>query len=207
MNKTKWSIKQLALLLSIVLIATVTAGGSLAYIFTQTQGLTNTFKPAEVTCQVNEEPFDGVTKTNVTIENTGTTSAYIRATVIVTWKDKDGNIGPETPVLGTDYVIETPMDDEDISNDGWFKIDDYYYHKAPVAAEGEDEDDTKDVTKVLINRCKLKEGVTAPEGYGLSVEIVADAIQAEGVDADGKHPVELAWKVVTVDDNNNLVAK
>jgi len=204
MNKTKWSIKQLALLLSIVLIATVTAGGSLAYIFTQTQGLTNTFKPAEVTCQVNETFQDDV-KSDVTIKNTGTAPAYIRAAIVVTWRDEQGNIGPETPVLGTDYVLKTPMD-EDTSNDGWFKIDDYYYHKAPVAAEGEDEDDTKDVTKVLINRCKLKEGVTAPEGYGLSVEIVADAIQAEGVDADGKHPVELAWKVVTVD-NNNLVAK
>lgn len=192
--KKKLNNKQLSLLISLLLILTVTVGGTLAYIVTQTNAVTNTFTPAKVTCQINET-FANDVKSNVTIENTGTTSAYIRAAIVVTWKDEDGNIGPETPVLGEDYVFEMG------SSDNWLKIEDYYYHKAPVAAEGEDD------TKVLINSCKLKDGVTSPEGYGLSVEIVADAIQAEGVDSNGNHPVELAWKVVTVGASNNLVAK
>lgn len=189
--KKKLNKKQLSLLISLLLLLTVSVGGTLAYIVTQTTPVANTFIPAKVTCQVNETFQDDV-KSNVTIKNTGTAPAYIRAAIVVTWRDEQGNIGPKTPALNTDYVLT-------ISNDGWFKVGDYYYFEEAVAVNG--------ATDVLITNCQLAEGVTPPEGYGLSVEIVADAIQAEGVDDDGKHPVELAWKVVTVYANNNLVAK
>ena len=40
-----------------------------------------------------------------------------------------------------------------------------------------------------------------PEGYSLSVEILAQTIQADGVDAKGNKPIELAWGVDIVDGN------
>ena len=45
----------------------------------------------------------------------------------------------------------------------------YYYTKAVMPDE---------MTNVLINTAQLNEGRTAPQGYYLSIEIVASAIQA-----------------------------
>lgn len=165
MKTKRWTIKQLSLLLSIVLIATVTAGGSLAYIFTQTDGLTNTFKPVEVTCDV-VETFDNNIKSNVKIQNTGDIAAYIRAAVVVTWQNDAGDVLSDIPEKGTDYSIT-------YANDGWDidTTDGYYYYTRVVPAG-----DNK-VTGVLISECKQLKA--APEaGYYLCVEIIADAIQA-----------------------------
>lgn len=193
MNKTRWSIKQLALLLSIVLIATVTAGGSLAYIFTQTQGLTNTFEPTKVTCQINDEMSnDKTVKTNATVENTGNVDAYIRAALVFTWRSPDGNIAPVS--------VDASACDLSIGND-WFEKDGYYYYKTVVPAT--DPENTS--TTALIVSCSVKDSVEIPEGYGLCVEIIADAIQADGVNAADEKVVTTVWPV-SVDEDGNLKA-
>lgn len=64
----------------------------------------NTFNPAQISCLVTEE-FENNIKTNVSIKNTGNTDAYIRAAVIVTWVDNDGNVYATAPQVGTDYNI------------------------------------------------------------------------------------------------------
>lgn len=150
----------------LILAVVLAIGGTLAYIIANTASVRNEFTPGEVRCEVLEDPFDGVTKTNVRIENTGNTAAYIRATYVVTWQKEDGTVNGKMPVVDTDYTIEFA------ENSGWEKIGDYWYYTSPVDPEG--------VTDVLIASCELAENAEAPEGgYHLSVEIIASAIQSE----------------------------
>lgn len=158
--------KALLLLASVALLICVVVGGSVAFLSTSTGPLKNTFNPSHVTCEVKEK-FNETTKSNVTVKNTGDTEAYIRAAIVVTWKDAEGSVYPEQPVLGKDYAMT--LYEEDSAD--WFRgSDGFYYYKSPVAAKGS--------TNVLIQKCEPVESQT-PEGYGLNVEILASAIQSK----------------------------
>lgn len=160
-----------ATVLALVLILGAAVGGTLAYLVTQTDPVTNTFEPSHVSCKIEEE-FDGTTKSNVIVQNTGDIDAYIRAKVVITWKDANGNVYAAAPERGTDYTITY--------GDGWTKgSDGIYYCNSKVAANNGS-------TPVLIKECR--QTGTAPEGYALSVEILAEAIQAEPAAA-----VKEAW--------------
>ena len=161
-------------LVALLLLLCCTVAGTLAYLVTSTNSVTNTFTPASVSTEVNED-FDGITKSNVTIKNTGNIDAYIRAAVIINWADGDGNVSA-TPVKDGDYVIKY-----DRSNT-WKKIGDYWYYTKPVAADSLTE-------KALIESCTPVAG-KAPEGYDLQVTILADGIQSEPLTA-----IKEAWHV------------
>ena len=169
--------KKMALLVSLLLLITITVGGTIAFIYTQTGDVENTFTPSKVTCDIVES-FDGSVKSNVYITNTGDTEAYIRAGIIVNWIGDDENISAIEPVLGEDYSLNV---DED---DNWIKIGDYYYHKKAVSAGAS--------TETLIRSC---EQLQQKEGYSLFVEIIGDAIQSTPLDA-----VKGSWNVKIADD-------
>ena len=187
--KRKINKRSMALLVSLAVVLTVAVGVTLAYIFTKTDPVENTFKPSKVTCAViedgktSDDPLGQVnvsSKSNVQIKNTGDTTAYIRVAVVVTWKNEAGHVWAQAPVEGTDYTIDWAYDDKD-NPTRWTSDDDgYYYYTDPVAPG--------DLTGILIKEAKLKEGYSAPVGtdgtqYYLSIEIVASAIQAEGMGA------------------------
>ena len=157
--------RNIILLVSLISIITLSVGTTLAYIFTQTNNVKNTFTPVQALCDVTEEFEDNI-KTNVKIQNTGNTNMYIRAAIIVTWADKDGNIYAVEPKKDTDYTITFP---KDLSKNWLVDKNGFYYCKSPIAPNSE--------TPQLINECKVVEG-RAPAGYYLSVEIVASAIQS-----------------------------
>lgn len=173
--------KKLILLISIVaiLILALTAGTTLAWLKASSGPVVNTFEPARVTSQVEEKTDNGI-KSEVKIKNTSNIDAYIRATVVINWVDKDGNVAAQKPVKDTDYKI-TYYD----SNSGWWEHDGYYYYSSAVAPE--------DMTGTLISKCEAVAG-KAPEGYSLSVEIIADAIQSVPDKA-----VREAWNVTVAD--------
>lgn len=154
--------KGLALLLSIALISVGIVSGVVAWLFTNTDSVVNQFTPGKVTVEVQETLTDNV-KSDVKIQNTGNTDAFIRAAVIVTWKDADGNVYGMKPVAGTDYTIT-------YSNTGWTQYDGYWYCNTEIPPNA--------VTPVLIQSCSPVAG-TAPEGYALSVEILASGIQSK----------------------------
>lgn len=151
-------------------ICCIISGVTLAYVFTHTNPLENTFDPSKVSCQVLEgedgHTFDGETKTNVKIQNTGQTDAYIRAAVVVTWMSEDKKtVTASVPQENTDYSITYAI------GSGWLKgADGFWYYTSPVAVD--------DSTKVLISDCHLLDTANIPEGFYLSVEIVASAIQS-----------------------------
>lgn len=166
--------KPLAALVALVLIIGAVVGGTLAYLAARTDAIVNTFNPAKVDIRIDEN-FNGSTKKDVKITNTGDTEVYIRATYVVTWKDAAENVYPEQPQPGVDYTISlNPKQD-------WFCYNGYYYYTAPVAPHAS--------TGVLIDLCTpVAERV--PEGYTLSVNVLASAIQSVPAEAVGQ-----AWGV------------
>lgn len=156
--------KSLLLVAGIVLMLTIAIGGTIAYLVANTDSITNTFEPGRVPITI-EESFNGETKSDVYVTNTGNVPAYIRAKIIVTWKDKDGNVSAIKPVLNTDYRMST--------GGGWTEESDGFYYYSVFVGAGKS-------TGYLINNC-TRIG-TQPEGYDLSVEIIAESIQADGMD-------------------------
>lgn len=177
-------------LVAILVLLCCAVAGTLAYLVTSTGPVTNTFTPASVTTEVEEE-FNGQTKSNVKIQNTGDIPAYIRVAVIVNWADDKGNVSG-TPVKDSDYVMDLNIDTGTTTNAPWFKgSDGYYYCKTAVKSVKQD---TKNCyTPVLIKSCIKATGAQAPAGYDLQVTILADGIQSVPADA-----VQQAWPAVQV---------
>lgn len=161
--------KRLAtLLVSLLLVLGVAVGGTVAFLSTRTDSKENTFTPSKVTCEVTET-FNNNVKSNVAVQNTGDTTAFIRAAINVTWMSNQDaanqTVSAKVPVKDTDYSIKLA------DNTNWIRgADGYYYYKLPV--------DPQVSTGVLIEECKLQNNASVPDGYHLSVEIVASAIQS-----------------------------
>lgn len=171
-NKSGFRWKRSGILLAAVIVLLAGAvGGTWAFLVAQSEPVQNNFTYAQVSCTINEKFENGV-KSDVKIQNTGDIPAYIRARIVVTWKDANGNVSSTVPVKNTDYTIAFNTTD-------WTQQDGYWYCKNAV--------DAKDFTPVLITKCE-KTGA-APVDYDLSVEILADAIQSEPASA-----VTEAWK-------------
>lgn len=163
-KKSKFGVKHLLLIVSLILILAVGTTATLAFL-ADSDSLTNTFTPAHVTCTVTES-FNGTAKSDVKVTNTGDTDAYIRVAVVANWV-KDGSV-----VAPAGITLE-PVN-------GWFSDGNYYYYPAVVAPNGGQ-------TKALFSGA-----ITAPtapvNGAKLQVDILAEAIQATP-----KSAVEAAW--------------
>lgn len=172
MNR-KLNKRAVVLLVSLVVLAVASVGATLAYLIAATDPVENTFTPARVSCDVVES-FENNVKEDVRIQNTGNTEAFIRAAVVVTWKNDKGEIYAATPQEVTDYTITFN------SNNDWVEGDDgFWYHLTEIAPCTHVEDQEHDgcMTEVLINYCSPVDG-RAPNEYYLSVEIIASAIQS-----------------------------
>lgn len=172
--------RSLLAVILVVILLTSAVSGTIAYLKTSTSTVTNQFEPTEVTSEIVEAEWsaNGREKSSVVVKNTGTTSAYIRAAVVGNWCNAEGQIvepWSETITLGTD----------------WFKLNGYYYYKNVVPIGGS--------TSNLLGESIKTE--TRADGTHLVVTVVQQAIQAEGVSSNGKHPVEEMWGV-TVNTNS-----
>ena len=109
----KYINKKSIIIASVMLLLLVAVGTTLAYIFTETNPVENTFNPSKVACAVveNNNPdenradivLNDSIKTNVQIKNTGDTDAYIRVAVVVNWMSEDGTkVWATKPVKSTD---------------------------------------------------------------------------------------------------------
>ena len=159
---------KMLLILSIVLILTLAVGGTLAYVTATPKTVQNQFTPVYVTSRVNVE---GDT---IDITNTGNISAYIRAAIIVNWVDEAGNILPIAPTADQ-YALG-------INAEKWTPEDGFYYYKNSVASYGTTDD--------LVTSITVK--IELPDGYGLNVQVVAEAIQADGM---GATSAMHAWQI------------
>ncbi|MBQ3179857.1 MAG: hypothetical protein IJB55_00675, partial [Firmicutes bacterium] len=105
----------------------------------------------------------------------GNVDAYIRVAIIPTWEDDEGN-----PV-----GVSASLNDLDIvwtSSNKWEKGDDgFWYYTSPVSAGAS--------TGNLIAEATVK----TANGYKMNLQILAQGIQADGVDSNDETPVEQAW--------------
>lgn len=174
-NRKPWTIAVLAVLLTVAVMASVNV--TYAYLFTNTNSAENVFVPAVVDCEVNEDFVNNV-KSDVCVKNIGTAEAYVRMALVVTWQDANGNCLAVAPVLGQDYTAVFNETD-------WFFHNGFWYCKAPVAV-GFD-------SQILVEEFKPT-GLNQPEGYQLSLQFLASAIQSQPAQS-----VEAAWGVRVVD--------
>ena len=156
-HSSTW-IRPLVIVISAVLILTAAVGGTLAYLSTNSGPVENTFTPSKVNIEIEEDFDPGDTiKKNVQITNTGDTDAYVRAMVLINWKKGD-NV---QPAKETDYKLKESSSD-------WVKNGEFYYYTKVLP-----------VGKTTTNLIDSIEVVgTAPDGYTLSVEILASAVQS-----------------------------
>ncbi len=170
--------KKFITLVSVALLILIAGGSTLAYLSSKAETVENTFSPVRVSCAVVENSTEYTsstvsvsTKSNVTVKNTGNTPAFIRATILVTWKSEDGRVyatKPE-PGAGKDYILQLNTSD-------WIEEDGFYYYKSNIPAGG--------ATSALITYAsQLTPGPMGADNtqYKLSIEILAEAIQAEGM--------------------------
>ena len=171
---------------AVILAVVLAVGGTVAYLTTHTQELTNIFSPSTVQAEVNVGNADGV----YTIRNDGDVEAYLRVAIVANWLDNS----LVDDLLG-DSTIHWKQPEFDVTCNGsvWLKgSDGFYYYKNPVAAQT----DIADTLTVTLNN-----GESAPTGYKFSVQVLAEAIQSEPTDA-----VIEAWGV-SVDATNRTISK
>lgn len=159
----------------IMLLAFVGIGTAISYIMTETDPVENLLVPGSVSCEI-VETFDGKVKTDVSVKNTGNTQAFIRAAVLVHWQSKTDTteILARGPVEGVDYEIV-------YGDSGWTReLDGFWYYTKAV--------DPEESTSVLVK--SVSQISESPEGYSLSVEIIASAIQSNPVSV-----VENEWGI------------
>lgn len=153
------------LVLSLVMILSVSVGGTLAYLIAQSETRTNVFEPGDVTTETKEDFTPNGNKSDVKISTKGSNvDTYVRAKIVVTWVDKDGNVLAQKPKEGTDYTISIN------EGDGWMQGGDGFWYCREVVKAG-------DKTPVLINSCSPEVGM-GPVDARLQVTILSQAIQA-----------------------------
>ena len=148
-----------ALSASLLLILTLMVSGTLAYLFTKTEPVENTFTPAHVSCEVTEN-FNGTTKSEVNVRNTSDIPVYIRVKLVTYRVNKQGqHIG------GTASVPTfTP-------GTNWVEHDGYYYYTLPVNPGEMPSSD-------LLDSISLTDSYTDADGGKQVIEVMAEAIQS-----------------------------
>lgn len=164
------------LFLSLLLVIGMVVGGTVAWLSTKSASITNTFLLSKVACEVTES-FNGTVKSNVNVKNTGDTQAFIRVK-LVTYRvnDEGDHIGGIAKI--PDF---TP-------GAGWVENGDYYYYTKPVAPD-------EQPAAALISSITLTDPYDDADGGKPVIEVMAEAIQANGVADNGTKAVKEAWGV------------
>jgi len=170
-------IRQIGLMILLSTISITTA-----YLIT-TNTLTNAFIIGKIEPEIVEIfKVNEKVKEDVQFKNSGNVPIYVRAAIVISWKDANGTTIEIEPIENVDYSINFS------TSENWLYSDDgYYYYKNPV--------DVDEVTDILIDKCVQQEEY---EDRILEVSIAVQAIQAEPTKA-----VQEAWNIET--ENDSLV--
>ena len=164
------------LILSLLLIAAAAIGGTMAYLTAETPKVVNTFTPAEVTTDIDED-FNGEAKTRIEVKNTGDIDAYIRVKLVTYRVNEAGS-----PIGGAAAIPEFDL------GPNWVKHEGYYYYTLPVDPNESTLDLIADGDQIVLE--DYRDNPTDPDGGKQVIEVMAEAIQSEPVQAVGE-----AWGV------------
>ncbi len=169
--------KILALVICLDLVVFLAVGATLAYIFTASDPVVNTFTPVTPDIEITEDFKDNIKK-HVAVKNTGSVSSYIRSQVVITWQNADGDILPVKPEPGTDYTITYGTNEYDAATDSTTDIkgaywilaaDGFWYYNKSVAPG--------DSTDYLIAEARWIKECEDPN-YTLHIEILSQSVQS-----------------------------
>lgn len=145
--------KSSALIIALALILVLAVGGTVAYIFTQTDPVINTFTPTEAKITVDEETSSNQ-KTEIKVENNSTgVPVYIRVALVANMIDEDGNVTAAADV--PNFTL----------GENWIKGSDGYYYYTKAVPVGQS------TGNLLESPMELVEN--------MQVVVLADAIQTE----------------------------
>lgn len=165
--------KMWLVLAALVLVMTISVGGTIAYLIDKTEAVENTFTPSSVEITTTDS-FDGTTKSNIVVENTGKVDVYVRVLLVANWCDKDGH-----PVTGWTGTFPEAL------GTNWVKSGDYYYYTKKLTSN-----DPK--TTSLFGEAEITAG-DIPANYPtidhLEIDVLAQAVQAD----PDKTPATEAW--------------
>ena len=160
------------------IVALLLVGATLALLFSVGSEIVNKFNPGSVDVEVWEKT-ESDTKTIIKLTNTGTTNAFLRASIVTYYVDANKNVVGSIPAALSSFNLST----------NWEKgSDGYYYYKKPVAPGGLTDNlfaSTNDKIKLTPIQQEV-DGKTVT--YYQVVEVFAEAIQSAPVDA-----VKKAW--------------
>ncbi len=150
----------------------------------------NTFKPAVVSCKVNEVR-EGNEKKSVTVENTSNVGVYLRVVAVTYWQDSRGSVVGKPSV---DLGLDVKFNSED-----WVKGENNtFYYKKVVKSGDSTSDLLTDSSKIELGIETRKEEVVGGDDivfeYYQVVEFIAEAIQAAPEEA-----VKNSWGVTITD--------
>ena len=187
-RKPKRSIKPFLIAFCVCILACAAVSGSLAWLISAPGPVVNEFIPGEVTIQVDEK-FDGSTKSNVRIKNTGDVPAYIRVALVPAWVDDEGNIAakPASLELNDDCNIAWGKVGNGYEDDWFIGSDGFYYCKTVIEPD--------ESTPILIKSCTVKDG---EHEYDFELQVIASAVQSLPTSTVGE-----VWPVV-VDPDGTL---
>lgn len=150
--------------LALALVLALSVGGTVAYLFTNTGEVVNTFTPGKTGISIDEKT-KGPKKTEITVKNDGDVPVYVRVMLVATYQNEADQIcGQHSDVAVPAFELGTD----------WLKgKDGFYYYTKPISKE----------TSSLIKGDSSIELVQAGDGCVMHVEILAQSIQAEPVDA------------------------
>lgn len=152
--------------LALALVLTLTAGGTLAYLVSNTDEVTNTFTPASPGIEV-PEVFDKNAKTSIQVKNTGDINVYVRVMLVASYQKE---VNDKYEVCGS-HAFEAKVPDFTLDDD-WVKgADGYYYYKTALASGATTDNLLATGAKIELsqkeNCCKMH------------IDVLAQAIQAE----------------------------
>ena len=158
-NEKKRNLNKLQLLiLSLLVVTTVTVGGTVAYLTTKTEPVTNTFTPSKVTGEVTED-FNGTVKKDIKVQNKGDIAVYVRVKLVTYRVNEDKqHIGGNATIPG--FTLGT----------NWVEHNGYYYYTVPV-------DPGKNTSSLNSTDITLQKYDDADGGKQV-IEVMAEMIQS-----------------------------
>lgn len=148
--------RSIRILLSILLVAVVTVGGTLAYMVATDNPLINTFALADVHTEIDEPTSGTAAEKAPKVENTGKSPVYVRARAVISGGDADVLESNEWITFA--YNTTNWVD----GRDGF-----YYYNEILLPkAEGEE---TNPETEPLFTGVSVNENVSKDAEFAVDV--------------------------------------
>ncbi len=185
LKMSRWKIA----LLAVALVAVLVVGGTVAILAFRTDGVENVFTSGVVNIEV-EEDFDDEAdirtgdpvKKLVCIKNDSMNGQlnvvpiYIRVKLVANWVEDDGSVVAIDATQLLDYNLNLDSSsktaEKDVDGDWVLGEDGFYYFTKAI--------DPDTCTDYLLESVSAKEGAVLPETGHLEINVLADAIQANG---------------------------